>query len=589
MSTESTRTVKGRISNKHGTEADWYAAGTAANPFIPLPGELIIYDPDAVYTEIRTKHGDGSTPVHLLPWASGCNESVGLEFELISDNKEYSVKSIGVCADTDVVIPKGYCGKPVTYIGYGAFQNNISLKSVIMPDTITGTHYEVFSGCTSLTMVRLSRALTTISTATFSACKALIDIEIPSSITAIESGAFYKCDFLTNIVIPKSVKYISMYGFQICPNLTICCEVESKPTSWPSDWNPDNRPVVWGFANDFIAVNDKINYYQLRTDETLETESNEVVGAINELKQQFDEGGADGEDGREIELQKGTTHIQWRYAGDTTWTNLVAIADLKGANGKEVELKTTTTHIQWRLTDGSWANLVALSDLKGADGKQVQLQKGTSAIQWKYNTDTAWTNLVNLSDIKGDKPVKGQDYFTAAEIDDIATKAAGKVELDADLTAIAGLPGTKGLLKKTAANTWSLDTNTYLTTTGTAADSSKLGGVAAASYATQDWVSKNYTNNTGTVTSIAAGTGLSGGTITTSGTISLANATARTVADTGTHHLTYRDGGAGAMGYDSSIFIGGVLGELNATTFKVNQKSTIQYNTAEGCLEFTFV
>ena len=35
--------------------------------------------------------------------------------------------------------------------------------------------------------------------------------------------------------------------------------------------------------------------------------------------------------------------------------------------------------------------------------------------------------------------------------------------LDADLTAIAALSGTSGILKKTAANTWSLDTSTYLT------------------------------------------------------------------------------------------------------------------------------
>ena len=35
--------------------------------------------------------------------------------------------------------------------------------------------------------------------------------------------------------------------------------------------------------------------------------------------------------------------------------------------------------------------------------------------------------------------------------------------LDADLTSIAGLAGTSGFLKKTAANSWSLDTNTYLT------------------------------------------------------------------------------------------------------------------------------
>jgi hypothetical protein len=34
---------------------------------------------------------------------------------------------------------------------------------------------------------------------------------------------------------------------------------------------------------------------------------------------------------------------------------------------------------------------------------------------------------------------------------------------DADLDAIAALAGTSGFLKKTAANTWSLDTSTYLT------------------------------------------------------------------------------------------------------------------------------
>ena len=35
--------------------------------------------------------------------------------------------------------------------------------------------------------------------------------------------------------------------------------------------------------------------------------------------------------------------------------------------------------------------------------------------------------------------------------------------LDADLTSIDGLTGTSGLLRKTAANTWSLDTTTYCT------------------------------------------------------------------------------------------------------------------------------
>lgn len=44
-----------------------------------------------------------------------------------------------------------------------------------------------------------------------------------------------------------------------------------------------------------------------------------------------------------------------------------------------------------------------------------------------------------------------------------STAATTYQPLDADLTSIAGLAGTSGLLKKTAANTWTLDTNTYLT------------------------------------------------------------------------------------------------------------------------------
>ena len=40
-----------------------------------------------------------------------------------------------------------------------------------------------------------------------------------------------------------------------------------------------------------------------------------------------------GQDGREIELQKTSLYVQWRYAGDVTWRNLVALSDLKGEKG----------------------------------------------------------------------------------------------------------------------------------------------------------------------------------------------------------------------------------------------------------------
>lgn len=69
------------------------------------------------------------------------------------------------------------------------------------------------------------------------------------------------------------------------------------------------------------------------------------------------------------------------------------------------------------------------------------------------------TNLSSELSVKLDSSTAASTYLT------IATASTTYQPLDGDLTAIAGLSGTTGILTKTAANTWSLDTNTYLTTT----------------------------------------------------------------------------------------------------------------------------
>jgi hypothetical protein len=53
--------------------------------------------------------------------------------------------------------------------------------------------------------------------------------------------------------------------------------------------------------------------------------------------------------------------------------------------------------------------------------------------------------------------------FVGGVTSSIQTQLNAKQPLDADLTAIAGLAGTTGLLRKNAADSWSLDTATYLT------------------------------------------------------------------------------------------------------------------------------
>src|SRR5690606_22965788 len=45
--------------------------------------------------------------------------------------------------------------------------------------------------------------------------------------------------------------------------------------------------------------------------------------------------GADGADGREVELQTSATHVQWRYVGETEWTDLVALSAITGPAGAD--------------------------------------------------------------------------------------------------------------------------------------------------------------------------------------------------------------------------------------------------------------
>lgn len=79
---------------------------------------------------------------------------------------------------------------------------------------------------------------------------------------------------------------------------------------------------------------------------------------------------------------------------------------------------------------------------------------------------------------------------------------------DADLTAIAALTGTSGLLKKTAANTWALDTSTYLTTDD-AADTYLSKTDAADTYLSQTDAATTYLSKTAANSTYLSKTGAS--------------------------------------------------------------------------------
>lgn len=81
--------------------------------------------------------------------------------------------------------------------------------------------------------------------------------------------------------------------------------------------------------------------------------------------------------------------------------------------------------------------------------------------------------------------LSGAQTLTNKTIDAADNTIVGLQPLAADLTAIAALTGTAGLLKKTAANTWELDTTNYSTLAlGTSAGAALAASGAAGSATT---------------------------------------------------------------------------------------------------------
>lgn len=131
------------------------------------------------------------------------------------------------------------------------FTNCYSLKSVILPDNLTEIGPYMFSNCKSLVSLTIPQSVTVIGENAFSQC-AIETIVLPQNLTEIGTKAFYISD-LKEIFIPKSVTYIGEAAFVAFTfnQLTVYCEVDSKPEGWHDDWAQDNYhiDILWGCDN----------------------------------------------------------------------------------------------------------------------------------------------------------------------------------------------------------------------------------------------------------------------------------------------------------------------------------------------------
>ena len=186
---------------------------------------------------------------------------------------------LGCTSLTEIELPEG-----IENIGESAFKYCTSLKQITIPSSITDLSSSLFHGCNSLTSVEASQidvinqsafynctalesfnalSVRIIEKNAFYCCSSLKEMSLNGT-TTIGDRAFYECTAIKKIVIPKSVITVGESIFFNCNNLTVCCELELRPSGWHRDWDKDNCTVIWGGLEEG-TTNDGIKW-KLSTD-----------------------------------------------------------------------------------------------------------------------------------------------------------------------------------------------------------------------------------------------------------------------------------------------------------------------------------
>ncbi|MDE7070434.1 MAG: leucine-rich repeat domain-containing protein [Clostridia bacterium] len=109
--------------------------------------------------------------------------------------ERYLGKDEEYCVDGDVAI-----------IGETAFVNSVSLKKVVIPQSVLEIHERAFDGCKSLQELELPNDLEIIGRFAFDGCVNIKEIKIPQSVCSLEYMAFFGWNSNQRIYVPSKWK-----------------------------------------------------------------------------------------------------------------------------------------------------------------------------------------------------------------------------------------------------------------------------------------------------------------------------------------------------------------------------------------------
>ncbi len=125
----------------------------------------------------------------------------------------YDVSHVTVNDAAVVDVPAVVEGCPVTVIYDRAFENNTTITTVNLPNSIKTIKSYAFSNCSNLVSLNIPQNLKIVGNFAFNNCINIKSIQLPDSVISIGENAFRSCKGFSNSDLPKYIQTIGSFAF----------------------------------------------------------------------------------------------------------------------------------------------------------------------------------------------------------------------------------------------------------------------------------------------------------------------------------------------------------------------------------------
>lgn len=136
-------------------------------------------------------------------------------------------------------------GSGVTAIGDYAFKNCTALGTLVIPDNVVKLGKSAFYKCTGVTTLELGNGLTDIGAYAFYGMDKIEYIVLPESVENIGKFAFKGWSVITSIILDKDIETIGAHAFYGEKAATFYSDAEGIMPEWEKTWNSSYSAVIW--------------------------------------------------------------------------------------------------------------------------------------------------------------------------------------------------------------------------------------------------------------------------------------------------------------------------------------------------------